>query len=83
VLSPDDPTSDGLDQCPSVEWKLVVGLARLAGLHCPSEIGALTWDHVNWEKGRLTVLATKTEHHGGDQRWAGSPYLPRAAGAAG
>lgn len=30
---------DVLDQCPSVEWKLVVGLARFAGLRCPSEIG--------------------------------------------
>jgi len=26
----------------------------------------ITWADVNWEKGRLTVLSKKTEHHGGD-----------------
>jgi len=53
-----------LDTCPSVEWKLIISLCRLAGLRCPSELGAVTWGSVNWEKGRLTVLSKKTEHHG-------------------
>ncbi|HBB74015.1 MAG TPA: integrase, partial [Planctomycetaceae bacterium] len=43
---------DILDACPSVDWRLLVALARLAGLRCPSEIGALTWGDINWEKGR-------------------------------
>ena len=45
---------------------MIVGLCRYAGLRCPSEVGVITWADVNWEKGRLTVLAKKTEHHGGD-----------------
>ena len=73
---PVETIRDVLDQCPSVEWKLVVGLARYAGLRCPSEIGAVTCDHVNWEKGRLTVLAKKTEHHGGDHAVRVVPICP-------
>jgi len=55
-----------LDACPSIEWKVIVGLSRYAGLRCPSEVGVITWADVNWEKGRLTVLSKKTEHRGGD-----------------
>jgi len=65
-----------LDACPSIEWKLVVALSRLAGLRCPSEISTLTWGDINWEKGRLTVLATKTEHHGGDHAVRVVPICP-------
>ena len=57
---------DVLDACPSVGWKVVVGLCRFAGLRCPSEVGSVTWADVNWEKGRLTVRSQKTEHHGAD-----------------
>jgi integrase len=67
---------DILDACPSVEWRLIVALARLAGLRCPSEIGALTWADVNLGKERLTVLAEKTEHHGGDHSFRVVPICP-------
>ncbi len=67
---------DVLDACPSIEWKLVVGLARLAGLRCPTEIGELTWADVNWEKGRLMVRAKKTEHHGADHAVRVVPICP-------
>jgi len=67
---------DVLDACPSIEWKLIVALSRLAGLRCPSEFGALTWGAVNWQKGRLTVLAKKTEHHGGDHAVRIVPICP-------
>ncbi len=66
-----------LEACPSIEWKLLVALARLAGLRCPSEVGAVTWGDVNWEKGRLTVLAKKTEHHGGDHAVRVVPICPQ------
>ena len=56
---------DVLGSCPSIEWKLLVAVARLAGLRCPSEVGVLTWAHITWEKGRLVALTPKTEHHGG------------------
>jgi integrase len=65
-----------LEACPSIEWKLTVALSRMAGLRCPSEIGSLTWDAINWEKGALTVLARKTEHHGGDHAKRIVPICP-------
>jgi len=52
-----------LNQCPDAEWKLIVALARYGGLRCPSEIMALKLEDVNWETGRFTVNASKTEHH--------------------
>jgi integrase len=67
---------DVLDACQSIEWKLIVALSRMAGLRCPSEIGSLTWDAINWEKGALTVLAKKTEHHGGDHAVRIVPICP-------
>jgi integrase len=54
---------DILDACPSIEWRLLVALARLAGLRCPSEIGAVTWADVNWEKGRRPSCAWRAHHH--------------------
>jgi integrase len=67
---------DVIDACPSIEWKLIVALSRMAGLRCPSEVGSLTWGSINWEKGRLTVLAKKTEHHGGDHAVRIVPICP-------
>jgi hypothetical protein len=32
----------------------------------PSEALTLTWNDVDWEKGRLMVRSTKTEHHAGE-----------------
>ncbi|MBX3359918.1 MAG: site-specific integrase [Phycisphaeraceae bacterium] len=54
-----------LDACPSDEWRAIIALARFAGLRCPSEIVALRWGDVNWEKGRLTVRSAKTAGHDG------------------
>ena len=55
---------------------MIVGLCRYAGLRCPSEVGVITWGDVNWEKGRLTVLSKKTEHHGGDHAVRVVPIQP-------
>jgi hypothetical protein len=68
--------ADVLDACPSLDWKLVVALARHAGLRCPTEIGELTWADVNWEKGRLMVRSKKTEHHGGAHAVRVVPICP-------
>ena len=51
-------------------------LARLTGLRSPAELTPLTWADVNWEKGRLTVRACKTEHHGGDHAVRIVPICP-------
>lgn len=54
-----------LAACPDDEWRAIVALSRYAGLRCPSEIVALRWGDVNWERGRLTVRSPKTAGHEG------------------
>lgn len=54
-----------LEACPDAQWRAVVALSRFAGLRCPSEIVALRWGDVNWERGRLTVRSPKTAGHEG------------------
>ena len=56
--------NDVLEACPSVEWRIVIALARYGGLRCPSEVGTVSWSDVDWAKGRLMVRSKKTEHHG-------------------
>jgi integrase len=51
--------------CPDDQWRAVVALSRFAGLRCPSEIVALRWGDVNWERGRLMVRSPKTAGHEG------------------
>jgi len=38
-------------------------LSRYGGLRVPSEVVRLTWQDVDFEAGRLTINAKKTEHH--------------------
>lgn len=54
-----------LDACPDDQWRAVVALVRFAGLRCPSEVAALRWGDVNWERGRLMVRSPKTAGHEG------------------
>lgn len=49
-----------IGQCPDVWWRLLVALARFAGLRTPSEPFALRWEDVNWERQRFTVGSPKT-----------------------
>jgi integrase len=64
-----------LASCPDVEWRMLFALSRWGGLRCPSEHLALRWGDVDWDRGRLTVHASKTEHHeGGGIRQA--PLFP-------
>jgi len=56
-----------LDACPSVQWRMIFGLARFAGLRCPSEILGLRWADVNWAEGRFTVASPKTARHVGHE----------------
>jgi integrase len=66
-----------LDACPSLEWRSLIGLARLAGLRCPSEIGLLTWDDVDRHAGKLRVRSPKTEGHGESHAVRFVPVAPR------
>ncbi|MBM3981169.1 MAG: hypothetical protein FJ304_12950 [Planctomycetes bacterium] len=43
-------------------WRIIIALARYAGLRCPSEVLSLKWSDVNFETGRMTVPSCKTEH---------------------
>ena len=52
-----------LDACPTQEWRVVVALARIGGLRCPSELKQLRWADVDWEKNRFLVRSPKTERH--------------------
>ncbi len=61
--------------CPDHEWRLLVALSRYGGLRCPSEHLALTWQDVDWHRGRFLVHSAKLEHHeGGGERWV--PIFP-------
>ena len=52
-----------LDACPTQEWRVIVALARIGGLRCPSELKQLRWADVDWEKNRFLVHSPKTERH--------------------
>ena len=54
-----------LDACPSAKWRAIVSLCRFGGLRCPSEVLSLRWDDVDFERGRMRVRSSKTEHHEG------------------
>jgi integrase len=68
------------DACPDAQWRLIFALSRFGGMRCPSEHLALTWDCIDWEKKRITVLSPKTERHPGrDQRML--PMFPELEAA--
>jgi integrase len=60
--------------CPDHEWRLLLALGRFGGLRTPSEPLSLEWPDVNWERGRFRVVAPKTEHQDGGERWV--PMFP-------
>jgi integrase len=57
-----------LDACPDARWRLLVGLARYAGLRIPSESYSLRWRDVLLEQHRLDVRSPKTERYRGHER---------------
>jgi integrase len=73
-----------IQACPDAEWRLIVALCRYGGLRCPTELLALTWPDVDWERNRFRVHASKTEHHkDSGERWVPifpelRPYLEEA-----
>jgi integrase len=52
-----------LEACPDAQWRVIFGLCRWGGLRCPSEITRLKWEDVHWEEKKITIHASKTEHH--------------------
>ncbi len=49
-----------LEACPDIDWRVIFGLARFAGLRCPSEVMGLKWTDIDWAAGRLRIDAPKT-----------------------
>ncbi len=43
-----------------INLRTIFALTRWGGMRCPSEPAALKWGHVDWVKGRMTVLSPKT-----------------------
>ena len=54
-----------IDACPDAEWRLLVGLARYAGLRVPSEALLLRWGDVALDGRTMTITSPKTEHYEG------------------
>lgn len=47
-----------LDACPDQEWRVIIALARMGGLH-PNEIMTLRWSDIDWKKHRFQVRNAK------------------------
>lgn len=56
-----------LDACPDDQWRLLVALARFAGLRTPSEAMELRWADIDWQRNRFVVRSPKTAHHVGHE----------------
>jgi integrase len=56
-------TQKALDFAPDAEWRLIIALARFAGLRTPSEIYSLKWGDVDLINLRMNVTSPKTAHH--------------------
>jgi integrase len=52
-----------LDTATCADLRAIIALSRYGGLRIPSEAVRLTWQDVDFEAGRLTINAKKTEHH--------------------
>ncbi|QDU56151.1 tyrosine-type recombinase/integrase [Aeoliella mucimassa] len=51
-----------LEACPDQDWRTIFALCRWGGLRCPSEVLALRWSDVLWDKERFVVESPKTGH---------------------
>jgi len=49
-----------LNACPDADWRLIFSLCRWGGFRCPSEVTDLTWECIDWEKGRIRIESHKT-----------------------
>jgi len=55
-----------IDAAPDAEWRLILALCRFAGLRFPSEVMALRWEDVDWERDRIRVSNVKTRRKTGE-----------------
>jgi integrase len=55
-----------IDAAPDAEWRLILALCRYAGLRFPSEVMALRWGDVLWDRNRMQVSNVKTRRKTGE-----------------
>lgn len=72
-----------IEACPDNQWRVLLVLARFGGLRTPSEPLSLELSDINWERQRFRVVAPKTKHDDGGERWVPlfpelRPYLEEA-----
>lgn len=61
-VTPED-TAKLLESCSGIQWKMLIGLARYAGLRVPSEAFAITWAMVDWDKKAFYIPSKKTRRY--------------------
>ncbi len=50
------------------DWRVIIALARLGGLRCPSELANLKWTDINWAAKTIRVTSPKTKRYGKAER---------------
>ena len=63
-----EETNRLINACTNTKARLIIALARFAGLRVPSELVGIRWSEVDWEKNRFVVHSPKTERKGKTQR---------------
>lgn len=53
-----------LNACPTTRWKAIITLCRYAGMRCPSEVLALQWSDIDFDRDRMRVRSPKGEGFG-------------------
>ena len=57
-----------LEGCTNTKQRLIIALARIGGLRCPSELCGLRWSEIDWVGKWFWVHSTRTEHHEGKDK---------------
>lgn len=52
-----------IEKLPDQLWRTIFILARYAGLRIPSELLALEWTSIDWEAGRMKIIAPKQKRY--------------------
>lgn len=52
-----------IEEAPDEQWRTILALARFGGLRVPSELVTLRWSDIDLPSSRMTIRASKTEHH--------------------
>ena len=57
-----------IEAAPDVQWRVIIAMARYAGLRIPSELLSLKWSDVLWDQKRINITSPKTAHQGKPER---------------